>query len=48
MHILPTIVLASPSNLPAKTPTNGLRLEIGYYRRCAYAYSTHTQDQTRS
>jgi hypothetical protein len=31
MHSLPTIVLSSPSNLSARTPTNGLRLEIGYH-----------------
>jgi hypothetical protein len=40
MHSLPAIVLSSPSNLPARTPTNGLRLEIGYQRRSFHAHST--------
>ena len=29
MHSLPTIVLSSLNNLPARTPTNGLHLEVG-------------------
>jgi hypothetical protein len=40
MHSLPTIVLSSPNSLPARTPTNGLRLEIGYQRRSSHAHST--------
>lgn len=48
MHSLPAIVLSSSINLPTITPTNGLRLEVGYHRRCAHAYSTHTENSPRS
>lgn len=40
MHSLPTIILSSPSKLPARIPTNDLRLEIDYQRRSSHAHST--------
>lgn len=44
MHSLPIIIFSSSSNLQAITPTNDLRLEIDYHRRCAHAYSKHTEN----
>lgn len=48
MNTIPTIVLSFPNRSLLFLPTSCLHLEVGHHRRYAYAYSTRTQDPTRS
>ena len=48
MSLISTIAFSSPNSSLSLFPTNGLRLEVGYHRRCAHAYSTHTENSSRS
>ena len=48
MRIMPTIAFSSPNSPPSLLPTSGPHLEVRHYRRCAHAYSTHTENSSRS
>ncbi len=47
MRTIPTIVPSSLNSSLFSSPTSDLRLEVSYYRRCADAHSTHTQNPPR-